>query len=400
MKQLLKYAKNLEQDFTNSNATYQSKIDLAVTSLVMGDYDKSKQMFDAAIELDSMYPSAWLGKAFVEIARVDDEHFNSLEIDEYLNRALRSNAEITAYKVALAGCLAYRHAVLIKKYVQAVETAMEEQRKAKQKAMTGLVVAAAGTMFTGGNKSITSNIVGGALIGGGVTTAISSGLKSMELEKLGNSIYSAALGQTYLSIPIIRLCESLTGSNIDNDLKHNFNTVVDSWKDSVLYLAEKQKKNLEDNLKDIKELKISKFLKEYKTIKSPLHEINALMSFITMLGLKNSKLYNSLNNLVDKLNVNDSFSSPEKYKALFIKIVVLNNLKALAISFPVYIALMFGSSKSQESAPGAFIIIQALVVVALSKFYAPKEFKQIGESYTEIKNTQLTRADFNLTIMQ
>jgi len=40
MKQLLKYAKNLEQDFTNPNATYQSKIDLAVTFLVMGDYDK------------------------------------------------------------------------------------------------------------------------------------------------------------------------------------------------------------------------------------------------------------------------------------------------------------------------------------------------------------------------
>lgn len=60
MKELLKCAKNLEQDFTNPNTTYQSKIDLAFTSLVMGDYDKSKQMFDAAIELDSMYPSAWL----------------------------------------------------------------------------------------------------------------------------------------------------------------------------------------------------------------------------------------------------------------------------------------------------------------------------------------------------
>ena len=53
MKLLLKYAKILEQDFTNPNATYQSKIDLAVTSLVMGDYDKSKQMFDAAINAEN-----------------------------------------------------------------------------------------------------------------------------------------------------------------------------------------------------------------------------------------------------------------------------------------------------------------------------------------------------------
>ena len=48
-------------------------------------------MFDAAIEIDSQFPSAWLGKAFSEIALVSDENFNSLTIDEYLNRSLETN---------------------------------------------------------------------------------------------------------------------------------------------------------------------------------------------------------------------------------------------------------------------------------------------------------------------
>jgi tetratricopeptide (TPR) repeat protein len=384
MKQLLKYAKNLEQDFTNPNATYQSKIDLAVTSLVMGDYDKSKQMFDAAIELDSMYPSAWLGKAFVEIAKVDDDHFNSLEIDEYLNRALRSNSDITAYKVALAGCLAYRHAVLIKKYVQAVETAIEEQKKAKQKAMTGLVVAAAGTMFTGGNKSITSNIVGGALIGGGVTTAISSGLKSMELEKLGNSIYSAALGQTYLSIPIIRLCESLTGSNIDNDLKHNFNTVVDSWKDSVSYLMNKQKLNLVE--------KLTEWQRTF--LDNPIAEIEAFQMSTKMTGLTNQDLNNALSNYSDIcINSKDKFTVQKRLT--FYGLAVGCAILLIAIGLWVLGDMKSISQDNRVRLISAIGIVPSILIIWLSK---PKELKKLQAQLKVVQQIKITGADIHILI--
>ena len=132
MKDLLKFSKYLESDFVNPNPTYQSKIDLAISSLVTGDYQKAKNMFDAAIEIDSQFPSAWLGKAFSEIAYVEDEHFNSLTIDEYLNRAMRSTDNILKYKVAIAGCLAYRHAVIIKKCVLAVEEALRQKKEAEK----------------------------------------------------------------------------------------------------------------------------------------------------------------------------------------------------------------------------------------------------------------------------
>ena len=378
MKELLKYAKNLEQDFVNPNATYQSKIDLAVTSLVMGDYDKSKQMFDAAIELDSMYPSAWLGKAFVEIARVDDDNFNSLEIDEYLNRALRSNAEITAYKVALAGCLTYRHAVLIKKYVQAVETALEEQRKAKEKAMTGLVVAAAGTMFTGNNKSLTSNIVGSALIGGGVSTAISSGLKSMELEKLGNSIYSAALGQTYLSIPIIRLCESLAGSNIDVDLKHNFNTVIDSWKDSVTYLSNRQKSNLVE--------RINEWQKTFNG--KPTIEIEAFQLSLKMIGINNNDLNTSLTSYIDIYNSAADDFSPKK------RMIVVGKAGALGLILGLLTLLIFGIKS--DTGILAMMVVTFISTLTFIRLNTPKELKKMNNLLIVIKNSELSNSDFKL----
>jgi hypothetical protein len=361
---------------------------------VMGDYDKSKQMFDAAIELDSMYPSAWLGKAFVEIAKVDDDHFNSLEIDEYLNRALRSNSDITAYKVALAGCLAYRHAVLIKKYVQAVETAMEEQKKAKQKAMTGLVVAAAGTMFTGGNKSITSNIVGGALIGGGVTTAISSGLKSMELEKLGNSIYSAALGQTYLSIPIIRLCESLTGSNIDNDLKHNFNTVVDSWKDSTLYLLDRQLQNM------IKPIKKWNQTGGNDMTKFPKKEIDEFKILIAVVGLNSSELNQLINDYIDLINVlNDKelhYKKENKLKSRLPFIIIF------VLSIPIILFLV----RVIKLSPLLSIIISStsaiIIAVIVDNIITPAELKEMRRkkhtAFSKIEAIKLNKIDFNFIV--
>lgn len=384
MKELLKYAKNLEQDFVNANSTYQSKIDLAVTSLVMGDYDKAKQMFDAAIELDSMYPSAWLGKAFVEIARVEDENFNSLEIDEYLNRALRSNAEITAYKVALAGCLAYRHAVLIKKYVQAVETALEEQKKAKQKAMTGLVVAAAGSMFTGNNKSLTSNIVGGALIGGGVTTAISSGLKSMELEKLGNSIYSAALGQTYLSIPIIRLCESLAGGNLDVDLKHNFNTVIDSWKDSVAYLMNKQKLHLVE--------KLTEWQRTF--LDNPTVEIEAFQMSTKMIGLNNHNLNSALTIYNDTfINSKDKFSVRKRLTVYGLAVVCAIIL--ISISLAILGDMKSISKDNRVLLISAIGLIPSLLIIWLS---TPKEIKKLQEQLKTIQQIKITSTDFHLLV--
>ena len=105
MKELLKYAKNLEQDFVNPNSTYQSKIDLAVTSLVMGDYDKSKQMFDAAINAEhwGMCRKAinlYLRDCYYN--KTLNEHFNLDKVANYLETpidgfAMKALAKYTSF---------------------------------------------------------------------------------------------------------------------------------------------------------------------------------------------------------------------------------------------------------------------------------------------------------------
>ena len=56
MKEFLQKVKSIEVDFKSTNNDYQSKIELAVSSLLTGGYEKSRQMFDAAIEINSLSP--------------------------------------------------------------------------------------------------------------------------------------------------------------------------------------------------------------------------------------------------------------------------------------------------------------------------------------------------------
>jgi tetratricopeptide (TPR) repeat protein len=314
MKELLKFSKYLESDFVNPNPTYQSKMDLAISSLVTGDYQKAKNMFDAAIEIDSQFPSAWLGKAFSEIAYVEDEHFNSLTIDEYLSRAMRSTDNILKYKVAIAGCLAYRHAVIIKKCVLAVEEALRQKKEAEKAKSKGIATAIVGSMFTGKDKSIGSNIVGGALIAGGTTYAMQSHLKAKELELLGNSIYTSALSQTYLSTPIIHLCGTLEDKIEDVNLRGNFNVVMDSWKDSVIYLYNKQREQLVARLK---KFSVSEAENIQKLLNDPnsIQEVGEFVAFMKIIGLSNHKIFDLLNKLF-KETLPKHFDNPEAKSAL------------------------------------------------------------------------------------
>ena len=399
MKELLKYSKNLEVDFQNPNPAYQSKIDLAVTSLVMGDYEKSKQMFDSAIELDSLFPSAWIGKAFVEIARVDDSEFNNLEIDEYIKRALKSNLDLTPYKVALTGCLAYRHAELIKKHVYAVEELIEAQKKAKKTAVTGLAVAAAGTMFTGKNKSLQSNIVGGALIGGGVVTSLNAGIKAVEIEKIGNSIYNGALSQTYLSIPIIRLSETLIEVNIDSQLKNAFNKVVSSWKESVIYLFEKEKEQLVNKLKKqnfVNAQSVEELLKDPNSIQ----EVGEFVAFLNLIGLSNHKVSDIVSKLFKEtlpsfFNDSDAMEGLKKAKkGQNVGIAILLICLCVGLCF-----LLMGNDAFSYAFDGGGILI-AVLLMGIFRSKEMKEFEQsFKETISEIQAIKIYESDFNLSIL-
>jgi hypothetical protein len=401
MKELLKFSKYLETDFVNSDSNYQSKMDLAISSLVTGDYSKAKQLFDGAIEIDSQFPSAWLGKAFAEIALVDDDGFNSLAIDEYLTRAMRTTDDILKYKVAIAGCLAYRHAVIIKKCVVAVEVAIEEQKKAKKERNVAIAAAVAGTMFTGKDKSIGSNIVGGALIAGGANHAINSQLKANELEILGKSIYTAALGQTYLSIPIIHLCGTLEGQIQDEILRANFNVVLNSWKESVTYLYNKQRDQLVERLNKLS-VTSAESVQKLLSSEKPVEEIVEFTTFMKIIGLSGHKVFTVLNKLFNE-TLKNHFEHSGALDSL--EVAKKKENKALTIGL-VMIILGIGClfTKYREWLPytvdGVGLIV-GLILLDKAKSKEMKEFeKAYKEAVNEVKTIAILSDDFNLNLIE
>lgn len=413
MKDLLKFSKYLETDFVNSNPTYQSKMDLAISSLVTGDYQKAKNMFDAAIEIDSQFPSAWLGKAFSEIAYVEDEHFNSLTIDEYLSRAMRTTDNILKYKVAIAGCLAYRHAVIIKKCVLAVEEALRQKKEAEKAKSKGIATAIVGSMFTGKDKSIGSNIVGGALIAGGTTYAMQSHLKAKELELLGNSIYTSALSQTYLSTPIIHLCGTLEDKIEDANLRNNFNVVMDSWKDSVIYLYNKQREQLVARLKkfSVSEAEnIQKLLNEPNSIQ----EVGEFVAFMKIIGLSNHKIFELLDKLF-KETLPKHFDNPEAKSALeeakkkqkFAGGLAVTIMMAGVIFYLVRINQikdgLDGDSSSTVWLSVGIDVIGIIIGLWLSQKAHTNEMKDFAKLYyqaiNDINSINIDRNDFNLNLI-
>lgn len=401
MKELLKFSKYLESDFVNPDSVYQSKMDLAISSLVTGDYAKAKHMFDGAIEIDSQFPSAWLGKAFAEIALVDDDGFNSLAIDEYLTRAMRTTDDILKYKVVIAGCLAYRHAVIIKKCVVAVEVAIEEQKKAKKQRNIAIATAVAGTMFTGKDKSIGSNIVGGALIAGGASHAINSQLKANELEILGKSVYTAALGQTYMSIPIIHLCGTLEGQIQDEILRANFNVVLNSWKDSVTYLYNKQRDQLVERLN---KMNVSDAASVQKLLSSerPVDEIVEFTTFMKIIGLAGHKVFTVLNKLFNE-TLKNHFEHSGALDSL--EVAKKKENRALAIGTTLIIlGLVCFYTKYKEWLPytlDGIGLVVGLILLDKAKSKEMREFlKAYKDAVNEVKTIAIQSDDFNLNLIE
>lgn len=406
MKELLKYSKNLEIDFPTKDKAYQSKIELGVSCLNSNDLSKSKEMFDKAVELDSSIPSGWIGKAFSEIALSNEDNFNKLDINEYLTRALKSNNKaIVNYRVAIAGCLAFRHASIIKSNVIKVEKYLEEVEKQKKKKQAAVTTAVVGAMFTGKEKSITSNVIGGSLLAGGTGAAYQADLKGKEYKLVADSMFSAALGQTFLSAPILYLCGSLKNHIKDDDLKNNFNIVIDSWKDSVLYLFKKQKEQL---VKKMKTLKFS----DANTVEGLLNDPNSVQEigefsvFMKIIGLSNHPAFNKIENIF-KVELSKIFESNQSKQNL--KNAKSNQNFAITLGsvlFVVAIIITFIGDGSDTYTNISFGVDLLAIILGVSIYRGSvtgemKSFTNLFNNLiSEIDSLNIIKDDINLDLIK
>ncbi|MEN9951553.1 MAG: hypothetical protein RLY85_2305 [Bacteroidota bacterium] len=265
MKEFLLQIKNIESDFVLNDKAYRSKIELGVTSLITADYSKAKDMFDAAIELDSDMPVGWLGKCFAELAVVKDEDFNELMLDEYINRALRKTDELMNYRAAMCGCLIYRHTHLINKYLDQRKKAKLAEENAANNAGLAVGAAGLGAALTGSRNSVASNIVGGALITGGIATALVENANINYFKNQGNKYDYLLMYQCLISSPIAKFSALLSDRLENHELADLLKLANENWNKSLNLVLKEELFSLVDLIHDLNIDKLFKLVSKHKS---------------------------------------------------------------------------------------------------------------------------------------
>jgi tetratricopeptide (TPR) repeat protein len=303
---LINHARSLETDFVHNDANYQSKVELGTSSLVTGDYQNAKRLFDSAIEIDSKFPSAWLGKAFSEILNSSDDEFNLLNFKEYFNRAQAHSSNITTYKVVSTAMIASRHADIITKKIDKIEALkkeIEEEKKKKKKAQqTAALGAGVALASSGGKRSglkTAAQVTGGAMAVGGTVAASQAEEKIKLLDSISDNAYEIAVLQAELSIPYLQLAEELALRLENQDLVSSLSNSISKWKKSIIYLYSK-KENEFRNWFDKYQIKSENiaYLRDNHTLPA---EVATHLNFMSKMGLSNQPLYTVINNFWNRL---------------------------------------------------------------------------------------------------
>ena len=204
--------------------------------------------------------------------------------------------------------MAYRHAIIIQRSIESVESALALKQSADKEAALSASAALVGSALTGKSKSRTSNIIGGTLIAGGVGNTVRASMKSSEMQSLANSMFASALFQVYQSVPLISHCDILSNELDDEALKRTFLNVIDSWKKSCLYLYQKQLNQLIVKLSK-SDFKDAAFVEKLLNNPNEIQEIGELKTYMRLIGLSNTETYRIFDQLFTA-DLPKIFSSP------------------------------------------------------------------------------------------
>ena len=380
MKDFLLYIKNLEKDFDLSERSYRSKIELGVTSLITSDYIKAKEMFDGAIEMDSDMPAGWIGKCFAEIALVSDDDFNDLMLDEYINRALRKSDELMNYRAALCGCLIYRHDQLINKYYNLRAKANNAAANAANNANLGVGAAAIGLALSGNRRSVASNIVGGALITGGISTAMIENANMNYFKNAGNEYDYLLMYQCLMSSPMVKF-SSLFSDKVDNQglvtLLKNTNIL---WSKTMKQVLKGEVMNFVDYVYDLKTSDLINLRREKSA--APIKRLMILQSIVKGESCEENMELNAIvNNNTDSEKIGATKDLDFQDENYFQSILGLKIVGYSSIS--IGLLFLFGS----EYYPALFFTILGIIpIIFLFKMQNPKTLISVQQELKKFIN--------------
>ena len=158
--------------------------------------------------------------------------------------------------------------------------------------------------------------------------------------------------------------------------------MVDSWKDSVLYLMNKQKLNLVE--------KITEWQRSFNG--SPITEIDSFQLSLKMVGISNADFNNSFNRYIEIYSsAGDKFSVKKR-----LIVVGASGIGGIILGL---ITLMIWGVKS-DTGILAMMAVTFISIVSFIRLSAPKELKEMNELLAVVKNGKLSNTDFNLAIKQ
>lgn len=384
MNKVLSIINNIEIDFKSNDEKFNSFLQLGSSYFAGNEFPKALNIFEKAIEENPKNPGGWIGKAFTHLAMTELSEINSVNINNYVERAI-SNSEIgkmEKYLESITLFYGYQFAGAIRLYINQTNQAIVEKKKAQVAAVIGLATAVAGGAIANKSKSFSGTFVGYSMLAGGAGVTIKKGYDSFSLDQLAKSLYGNALAQTIISISAIKECHEIYTKS-SGVKKENIEEILNSWKESVIFLFRKEKESFIQLLNEL--VKTSNLIEKDKILEFQ-NKIDEILYFMDVIGLDNSSDVNKLKDIKNIINEMINSYGSEKLETIAKKRKNLLFITIL-VTFGILALLQNISEKNlpnDSPIPGILII----GIIYLSYRYYKSKSKSINNKYglSEIQN--------------
>lgn len=396
---------NITKDFANDNDKFNSLLELGETYFRGKEYDKSISAYEKAIEEYPKNSGGWLGKALSHLATTDIIGINEVDVKAYLDSALKYGDQGTLEKYLIGVTLFYsfNYAAAIKLLIDQTNQAIAEKQSAQIQAVVGLATATIGGSIAKNSKGSLGTMIGYGMLAGGSGVTVKKGFDSFKLDQLSKSMYGNALAQTLISVPVIKQCHEIL-MKASGDLHHNTSVILDSWKESVIYLFKNEK---EQFVKDLKKLDDIDNLVNDESRAEVEKKVDEILYFMDMVGLDESNDFRTVMSIKKSISsFKEKFSATERSN-ISKKKSKLN--KGCGI-WAVVIFLFAGVLMNTFGEDGGAMVFWALVVWRGFVYYRKNAKinseagldvveREINQIITEMKEVQIEKNEFDLNLL-
>jgi len=418
---------NITNDFSTDDEKFNSLLELGETYFSGNEFDKSLSAYEKAVQENPKSSGGWLGKALSHLASADVIGINEVDVKAYLDSAIKYGDQkvIEKYLIGVTLYYSYNYAAAIKLLIDQTNQAIAEKKRAQIQAVVGLATSVIGGSIANKSKGSFGKMVGYSMLAGGGGVTVKKGFDSFKLDQLSKSLYGNALAQTLVSVPVIKQCNEILKS-ATGDLHHNTSVILESWKESVIYLFQNEKLHFVETIKKLENVDI---LLNDDWRADLERKVDEMLYFMDMVGLDESNDYRAVMSIKKSISsFKEKFSKKKRADILSAKSklkeqgdiwfnVVIWAVPALAVC-AAFLGKMLGidlDSNDFVDGVGTFIGISFVVSIVVGYRlwikYSRKKAEinsdagldivetEINQIMTKINSVQINRNEFDLNLL-